>query len=216
MPFNSIHGGFSIIEMLMDKNGRPSQWKLPGTPLISAGPDEHGADTAERILELIPELEKWWFQSSRNLEHAGEQDILSTRVLVSDHWLDVYAFRLAGPDGRQLALLFNDITECMDAHRALRASEERWHATFENSGIGLALNDNNGKFVLTNGVYQRMLGYTAEELRALTWVDVTHEDDRPMNEQMAIEFWSGQSGHVQYEKRYRRKDGSVIWVRNTV
>lgn len=200
----------------MDKNGRPSQWKLPGTTLISAGQDERGADTADRILELIPELEKWWFQSSRNLELAGEHDILSTRVLVSDHWLDVYAFRLAGPDGRQLALLFNDITEHMDADRALRASEERWHATFENSGIGLALNDNNGKFVLTNGVYQRMLGYTAEELRVLTWVDVTHEDDRPMNEQMAIDLWSGKSGHVQYEKRYRRKDGSVIWVRNTV
>ena len=200
----------------MDQNGRPSQWKLPGTTLFSTGQDERGADTVQRILELIPELEKWWFQSSRNLELTGEHDILSTRVLVSDHWLDVYAFRLAGPDGRQLALLFNDITEHMDADRALRASEERWHAIFENSGIGLALNDNNGKFVLTNGVYQRMLGYTAEELRDLTWVDVTHEDDRPMNEQMAIDLWSGKSGHVQYEKRYRRKDGSVIWVRNTV
>ena len=190
--------------------------RLPGTTLISTGDDKREADTAERILELIPELEKWWFQSSRKLELGGDHEILSTRVLVSDHWLDVYAFRLAGADDRQLALLFNDITEHMNADQALRASEERWHAMFENSGIGLALNDNNGKFVMTNAVYQRMLGYSAQELRALTWVDVTHEDDRPMNEQMAIELWSGKSGHVQYEKRYRRKDGSVIWVRNTV
>lgn len=216
MPFNSIHGGFSIIEMLMDEHGHPSQWQLPGTTLISTGHDELGVDTAQRILELVPELERWWFQSSRNLELGGEHNILATRVLVSKHWLDVYAFRLAGPDGRQVALLFNDVTEHMNADRALRASEERWHATFENVGIGLALNDSNGKFVMTNAVYQRMLGYTAEELRGLSWLEVTHEDDRPMNQQMSIELWSGRSGHIQFEKRYRRKDGSVIWVRNTV
>lgn len=184
--------------------------------LISTAHDERGRGTAERIAELLPELEKWWFQSRRSVELGGEHKVLSTRVLVSNHWLDVYAFRLAGPDDRQLALLFNDITEHMNADEALRASEARWHAVFENSGVGLALNDKNGGFVMTNAVYERMLGYTAEELRSLTWVDVTHEDDRQMNERLRAELWSGRSSQVQYEKRYRRKDRTVIWVRNTV
>ncbi len=216
MLFNSIQGGFSIIEMLMDEHGRPSKWQLPATTQISGGHDDRGGDTAEEIAELLPELEKWWFQSSGNLELGSELQVLTNRVFISQRWLDVYAFRLAGSDGHQLALLFNDITEDMKADQALRASDERWRAVFENSGVGLALNDSNGSFVMTNAAYQRMLGYTAEELRALTWVDVTHEDDRPMNRQMAIELWSGESPHIQYEKRYRRKDGSVIWVRNTV
>ena len=195
----------------MDENGRLSQWQMPGTTLISTG-----ADTAERIAELLPELEKWWLQSSRTVELGGEHKVLSTRVLVSNQWLDVYAFRSAGPNGREVTLLFNDITEHINADQALRASEERWHIIFENSGVGLALNDNNGKFIMTNAVYQRMLGYSAEELNALTWREVTHEDDRPINERKAIELWSGDVPHIQYEKRYRRKDGGVIWVRNTV
>lgn len=216
MLFNSIQGGFSIIEMLMDEHGRPSQWRLPGRTLISGGHADRDGGAAERITELLPELEKWWFRSSNGFALESEHKVLSTRVLISNHWLDVYAFRLASPDGRQLALLFNDITEHMDADKALRASEERWQAVFENSGVGLALNDTNGAFVMTNSVYQRMLGYTAEELRALTWVDVTHEDDRQMNAHLALELWSGKSPHIQYEKRYRCKDGGVIWVRNTV
>ncbi len=216
MSFNSIQGGVSIIEMLMDEYGHPSQWQLPATTLVSGGHDERGRGTAERILELLPDLEKWWFQSRRALELGDEHKVLSTCVLVSNRWLEVHAFRLTGPDDRQLALLFNDVTEHMRADQALHASEARWHAVFENSGVGLALNDNNGTFVMTNAVYQRMLGYTAEELRTMTWVDVTHEDDRPMNQRSAIDLWSGESSHVQYEKRYRRKDGTVIWVRNTV
>jgi PAS domain S-box-containing protein len=211
MSSNSIQGGLSIIEMVMDEQGVPSQWQMPGTTLVSAG-----AGTAERIAELVPALEKWWFQSLRNIEPGDDHNILSTRVLVSNHWVDVYAFRLTGSNDRQLGLLFNDITEQMEASQALRASDERWQIIFNNSGVGLALNDGAGKFVMTNAVYQRMLGYSAAELRAMTWVDVTHEDDRPMNERMGTELWSGSSSHIQYEKRYRRKDGVVIWVRNTV
>ena len=57
------------------------------------------------------------------------------------------------------------------AEEALRKSEERWRAVFENSAIGVALTDLSGCFIFTNSAYQRMLGYTEEELRRLTFLE---------------------------------------------
>ena len=54
------------------------------------------------------------------------------------------------------------------AEDRLRRSEERWRRVFENSSIGIALTDLDGHFLATNAAYQRMLGYTEDELRALS------------------------------------------------
>jgi formate hydrogenlyase transcriptional activator len=99
---------------------------------------------------------------------------------------------------------------------ALRKSEERWRSVFENSAIGVALTDLNGRFLATNPVYQKMLGYTEEELRELSFLDVTHEDYRESNWALATELLEGKREQFQIEKRYRRKDGRLIWVRNNV
>src|SRR5271167_3983238 len=66
-----------------------------------------------------------------------------------------------------------DITERKRSEDALRAahaqiarSEERWRSVFENSAVGVALADLNGGFIATNPVYQKMLGYTEQELQS--------------------------------------------------
>src|ERR1700757_1962924 len=102
------------------------------------------------------------------------------------------------------------------AEQALRKSEERWRSVFENSAIGVALTDLNGRFLATNHVYQTMVGYTAEELRALCFLDVTHEDYREANWALIAELLEGKRRQFQIEKKYRRKDGSLIWVSNNV
>ena len=50
------------------------------------------------------------------------------------------------------------------AEEALRKSDERWRAVFENSAIGVALTDLSGRFLATNSAFQKMLGYTEEEI----------------------------------------------------
>src|SRR6266567_1811223 len=93
---------------------------------------------------------------------------------------------------------------------------ERWRSVFDNSAIGVALTDLNGRFLATNPVYQKMLGYSDEELRALSFLDITHEDYRESNWALAAELLEGKREQFQIEKQYRRKDGSLIWVRNNV
>ena len=53
------------------------------------------------------------------------------------------------------------------AHAQVLRSEERWRSVFENSAVGVALTDLNGRFIATNLVFQRMLGYTEDELQQL-------------------------------------------------
>src|SRR5882724_159421 len=109
-----------------------------------------------------------------------------------------------------------DILERMRAEEALRTSEERWRAVFENSAIGVALTDLNGRFLATNSAYQKMLGYTEEEIRKLTFLDLTHEDYRESNWEFITELLEGKRKQFQIEKQYWRKDGSLIWVSNNV
>src|SRR6201987_3867956 len=109
-----------------------------------------------------------------------------------------------------------DIEDRKQAEQALRKSEERWRSVFENSAIGVALTDLNGRFLATNHVYQTIVGYTEEELRELYFLDVTHQDYREANWALITELLEGKRPQFQIEKKYRRKDGSSIWVSNNV
>src|SRR5467141_3303326 len=109
-----------------------------------------------------------------------------------------------------------DHEERKRAEDALLKSEERWRSVFENSAIGVALSDLNGRFLATNHVYQAMVGYTEEELRAVSFPELTHEDYRQANWALVTELVEGKRRQFQIEKKYRRKDGSLVWVSNNV
>ena len=106
--------------------------------------------------------------------------------------------------------------ERRQAEDRLRKSEARWRQVFENSAIGIALTDLDGHFLATNAAYQAMLGYTDEELRARSWLDVTHEDDRKTDWALSMDFLVRKRQQFQIEKRYLRKDGQILWVRNDI
>jgi formate hydrogenlyase transcriptional activator len=99
---------------------------------------------------------------------------------------------------------------------ALRQSEERWRSVFENSAIGVALTDLNGRFLAANSTFQKMLAYTESELRALSFLEITHEDYHEANWALIVDLLEGKREQFQIEKQYRRKDGTLVWVRNSV
>jgi PAS domain S-box-containing protein len=94
----------------------------------------------------------------------------------------------------------------------LRFSEERWRNLFENIPVGVTLTGSDGRYVTVNQAFQRMTGYSAAELRKLSPADITHEDDRSIIETIIAAPAAGTPYPQHVEKRYRRKDGAVIWV----
>ncbi len=102
------------------------------------------------------------------------------------------------------------------AHAQVLRTEERWRCVFENSAVGVALTDLNGRFIATNRVYQQMLGYTEDELQQLSFFDITHEQNVEHNRSLIGELLDGKRQQFQIEKQYRRKDGQPVWARNNV
>ena len=92
----------------------------------------------------------------------------------------------------------------------------RWRSVFENSAIGVAIADLNGRVLTTNTTYQRMLGYTDDEFQGIPILEITHESFREANWALISELLEGKRDQFQIEKQYRRKDGSLLWVRNNV
>ena len=152
-------------------------------------------------------------QDGKNFEHEY-------RLLMPDgSFKYVHALAHASWDksgGMEFVGAVSDVTPRKRAEEALRKSEERWRSVFENSAVGVALTDMDGRFLATNHVYQTMLGYTEEELRTLQFLDITHEDYRKANWALIAELVEGKRRQFQIEKQYRRKDGSSIWVSNNV
>ncbi len=111
-----------------------------------------------------------------------------------------------------MAELKQENSDRQKAEAALRSSEERWRRLFDNSSAGIEVVSADGNIVAANLAWQKMLGYTEEELRSLTVAAITHEDDRDAIEQWLAESRGGQRRDWRVEKRYRRKNGDVIWA----
>ena len=113
---------------------------------------------------------------------------------------------------RLVAELKQENADRKKAEAALRNSEDRLRRLFENSSAGIQLASADGHIIAANLACQKMLGYAEEELQGLTILDITHDEDRAAIEAWIRECFEGRRRDWRTEKRYRRKDGRVIWV----
>jgi len=99
---------------------------------------------------------------------------------------------------------------------ALATSEARFRATFEQAAIGIVHTSLDKRYLAVNRKFCEMLGYDREELLGRAASSVTHPEDREDESGFRDRLLLGEVGSVSAEKRYIRKDGSVIWVNRTV
>src|SRR5262245_52626281 len=106
--------------------------------------------------------------------------------------------------------------ELQESEARLRASEERWRSVFETSTLGIMLTDQDHRFLATNRALQTMIGYTAQELQKLSPVDLIAEEGREEARHRLAELRDGNRVNYEVVTRWRRKDGSPIWVNTFV
>ena len=99
---------------------------------------------------------------------------------------------------------------------ALRASEARWQSIFETSSIAISTMDRDLYYIATNPAFRANLGYTDEELRQLTPWDITVDDEHDMAQIQLADLQQGKVNHYAVEKKYRRKDGTLLWGLSSV
>ncbi len=117
-------------------------------------------------------------------------------------------------NGRAMfSVVVRDITERRKTEEALQASEALFRTIFEDSAVGIYLVDVSGQLLESNEALQQMLGYSGDELRTLTVKDYTYPADYDAENLRYKEMLDGVIDSYQIEKRYVRKDGSVMWGR---
>ncbi|HKR12380.1 MAG TPA: PAS domain S-box protein [Pyrinomonadaceae bacterium] len=159
----------------------------------------------EEIYETLLSTNRW----EGELIHSKRD---GTKVVVASRWS-------LQRDEREkpVAILEtnNDVTERQRAEEALRESEEQWRAVFENNPTMYFMVAADGTVLSVNPFGADKLGYTVDELVGSSVLNVFYEADRKAVEKNVAVCFEQLNRSLNWEARKIRKDGSMLWVRET-
>ena len=98
----------------------------------------------------------------------------------------------------------------------LRRSEGRFRVLFESGPIGIAAVDEALRFTTANQAFCQLVGYSEEELRRMRFLDITHPDNAAADRRAVQGLLRGEAPFYRTEKRYLRRDGTMLWAMTTV
>jgi PAS domain S-box-containing protein len=113
-------------------------------------------------------------------------------------------------------MVFHDVSDRRRAEDALRATQARLRATFDQAAVGIVVVDPNGQLVEANRRFFELLAYSGEELHRMTFAQITDPLDLPETQAQLHALFTGRVSQCAFETRYVRKDGSTIWGRTTL
>ena len=120
--------------------------------------------------------------------------------------------RLSAEGKNRLLALVHDISERHRMEEAERDSETRFRTLFEQAQAGMAFASLDGHITTVNPAFCQLVGYSDEELRNLSLVDITHAEDVPTLQDAMLRMLADKDEGTRIESRYTRKDGEPVWV----
>ena len=111
--FHAMDQGFCVLEILFDETGQQAVdfRYLELNPVFARQSGMPPDSLGRTARELLPGLETFWFDTYGHVARTGETVRVEHHVPQVDRWFDVHAFRVGAPELRQVAVLFNDISE---------------------------------------------------------------------------------------------------------
>jgi PAS domain S-box-containing protein len=197
------------------------------------------------VTYISPAYEKIWGRSCQSLLEDGsnwiesvhpddrESQILALEKMAQGERFD-QEYRIIRPDGsirwvhakstpiydengqllRHVGICHNT-TERKQIEIALRDSEARFHGIFNQAAMGIVQIKLTGEFALFNQKFADLVGYSDEELLAMTWQDLTYSEDIEICAIQFQQMLDGSLDKLTVEKRYVHKQGHLIWIKAT-
>ena len=115
-----------------------------------------------------------------------------------------------------IALMQSRNRQLQAADRQIRLAQQHLLDTFEHAASGITHVDTRGRLLRANQTFCNMVGYSKDELAHLSFQDITVAEDIGPDLRMLDEALTGARISYMLEKRYRHKDGHIVWVQLTV
>jgi diguanylate cyclase (GGDEF)-like protein/PAS domain S-box-containing protein len=135
--------------------------------------------------------------------------------LVSEGKVIDYESRTVPCGEDEVLILVRDISDRKATEAALKESENRFRAIFEQAAVGIILLTREGRFFRTNQKFCQITGYTQDELLCSNESELTDPGDRLQTRLDTERLFQGELPTFSLEKRYRHKDGAPIGVNFT-
>lgn len=190
---------------------------------FNPGMEPHAAYTLESLKPIIVEdiyQETRFSPSPLHIEY-GLTSGISVVIYGADHPFGVLEadskekrfFQQEDTEFLQsLANLLGIVIERKEVEKALARSERRYEATFRKAGVGIAHVSKSGQWLHMNDRYCEILGYSIEELKHMTFQELTYPEDLPAELDLSQQLLNRELNYYTIEKRYIRKDGTLLWV----
>jgi len=107
------------------------------------------------------------------------------------------------------------VTSRNHRNKKIEESEEMFRATFEQAAVGIAHVAPDGRWLRVNRKLCDIVGYSRDELMKLTFQEITHPEDLEADLAYVKQILAGEIHTYSMEKRYVRKDGSIVWINLT-
>ncbi|HET7338463.1 MAG TPA: PAS domain S-box protein [Candidatus Dormibacteraeota bacterium] len=168
------------------------------------------------LIDLAPQEDRARFRSSLatrlsggNAPHRYTSAILTKAGERVD--VEVAVHNVTSRRGQTFTLV-SDITERRRAEHAEREMETRFRTLFEQAQAGMAFTTLDGHITTVNPAFCDLVGYSDDELRTLSLLDITHPDDAVTLHDAMQSMLLGDEEGRRIEKRYTRKNGEHVWV----
>lgn len=218
----TIEAAFAILEVKFDDQNKPVDYRF--IEVNPAFEQQVGVDLLGKwVTEYAPDLEPFWFEIYGRVASTGEPASFENYAKAFARWFDVRAVRVGDPADRQIAIIFNDVTERHDAQERLRVSEAVARDNIERVQLALAAGAIIGtwhwdlvedRFVVDDG-FAFAFGLSANldrnNLRLEEVVRTVHPDDRG-GLIHAIDAVVARGGAYAHQYRVRRADGKYYWI----
>ena len=212
--FENMLEGFSYCRMIYDETGTPVDWiYLETNKMFDTLSGLHDVD-GRRVTEVIPgirETNSELFDIYGRVASTGEPTQFEVRL---DQLSIDLAVKVFCPAKGFFVAVFENITERKAAEVALRESEERYRQIFVHATEGIFQSTPDGSLLSVNPAFARMYGYESPEQMTQEVTDIASQLYADLEERSKIAQLLSANGSVEgKEVKFRRRDGSTLWVR---